>query len=184
MRVWRVSIGASHHFDWTSYFFGYSPSRVFNISSIEGAEVGLVRTSGTYSAALMVNFGIDFRARIAHETDFFFTPRLMLGNDRMDGTSSPDRCHLGYGFNFGVHKYFNRHTSAAPESFGAWFVRDASISFSGGIQFQLADITKRDRRLLPFGARECQHFIHASAIRTVFSQIVRLLRRRHLEGVQ
>lgn len=104
VRVWRAGVGVSHHFDWTSYFFGYSHSRVFNISSIEGAEVGLVRTSGTYSAALMVNFGIDFRARIAHETDLFFTPRLMLGNDRMDGTSSPDRCHLGYGFNFGVHK--------------------------------------------------------------------------------
>lgn len=168
VRVWRAGVGASHHFDWTSYFFGYSPSRVFNISSIEGAEAGLVRTSGTYSAALMVNFGIDFRARIAHETDLFFTPRLMLGNDRMDGTSSPDRCHLGYGFNFGVHKYFNRHTSAAPEGFGVWFVRDASISFSGGIQFQLADITGETVGYFP-SARESVNISYTRLLSGPFS---------------
>ncbi len=163
VRVWRVGAGISHSFDFTSYFYGYSPSRIFNVSTVEGAEVSLVRTSGKYSAAVQVNMGIDLRARIAREMDIFFTPSFMLGNDGTDCLYSPDRCHIGYGFNFGLLAYFNRVNAAGREGLGAWFVRDASISFSGGVQLQLADIVGETVGYLP-SARESAALSYAKLL--------------------
>lgn len=47
VRVWRVGAGISHSFDFTSYFYGYSPSRIFNVSTIEGRKSRLYALPGS-----------------------------------------------------------------------------------------------------------------------------------------
>ena len=81
VRVWRGGVGFSHSFNFSSYFYGYSPSRILSISTLEGAELGLVRAKGEYGAAMLLNVGLDMRAQIAREIELFFAPKILFGND-------------------------------------------------------------------------------------------------------
>ncbi len=141
VRVWNVGADLSHNFDLTSYFYGYNPSRILSVSTVEGLGLDLLRSSGSFSLAAKLHLGIDFRARIADGSELFFHPALMLGTDMLDRLSSPRHCHGGYAFNFGVLTHFNRFIpEPSRESFAGWFVRDAFVSLSAGAQFQASDL--------------------------------------------
>ncbi len=157
-RVWNVGGDISHIFDLTSYFYGYNPYRFFSVSTVEGVELDLLRSSGKWSLAGRVHFGVDFRARISRDFELFFQPSLMLGNDGLDALTSPRNCHGGYAFNYGLLTHFNRYVpDASQEAFSEWFVRDAFVSFSGGAQFQASDLVGETVGFLP-SARECLSF--------------------------
>lgn len=151
VRVWRGGVGFSHSFNFSSYFYGYSPSRILSISTLEGAELGLVRAKGEYGAAMLLNVGLDMRAQIAREIELFFAPKILFGNDGLDKYPSPQNCHFGYGFDFGILAHFNRHRedSGEKESFSSWFAKDAFISFSGGAQFQISELVGKTAGYLP-----------------------------------
>ena len=155
VRVWHLGADVSHIFDLTSYFYGYNPSRILSVSTVEGLELDLVRASGSSGVAARVHLGIDFRARVSRDAELFFRPDLIFGTDMLDRLPSPRNCHGGYAFNFGVLTHFNRSVpDSSVESFAAWLLRDAFVSVSGGVQFQASELVRETVGFLP-SAREC-----------------------------
>lgn len=150
-RVWNAGLDLSHSFSLCSCFLGYDPSRILDVSTVEGVELDLTRCSGTYSASIRAHLGVDFRAQVARNTDLFFQPSLLIANDGADHLDSPYGFHGGYALNFGLLTHFGRHRSdPAPESAsGEWFTKDAFISFSAGAQFQASKLVESSIGVLP-----------------------------------
>ena len=183
-RNWSAGVEAGHSLDLTGLLHGYDPARILSVSTFGGVGVDYCRTTGIVSDHkntfdFYFRFALDFRAQVARDWDIYFRPAIIAGNEGLSNRTVSTRCEVGYGFSFGILKYFNRLrvvpcTSCRGElcgeeqtlgstlgegegprtAFGKWLCGGgAYVGVSAGAQFQASDLVTETVGLWP-SARE------------------------------
>ena len=179
-RNWSAGVEAGHSLDLTGLLHGYDPARILSVSTFGGVGFDYCRTTGIVSDHkntfdFYFRFALDFRAQVARDWDIYFRPAIIAGNEGLSNRTASTRCEVGYGFSFGILKYFNRlrvvpctscegglcgeeqtlgDGKGPRTAFGKWFCGGgAYVGISAGAQFQASDLVTETVGLWP-SARE------------------------------
>ncbi len=181
-RNWSIGVEAGHSLDLTGLLHGYDPARILSVSTFGGVGVDYCRTTGIVSDHknafdFYFRFALDFRAQVSRDWDIYFRPAIILGSEGLSNRTASTRCETGYGFSFGLLKYFNRLrvlpctccgenfcSEEAPggssegerprTAFGRWLCGGGAYAgISAGAQLQASDLVTETVGLWP-SARE------------------------------
>lgn len=104
-----AGLQVDHLFNFSSYVSGYNPSRLFEISSVEGLGYHLSMLDGESMHAADLHLGIQLKLHSASRVDITVEPRVTLYSSNIDH-SEKGNWHK-YNMGYGVWAGFNYHFS-------------------------------------------------------------------------
>lgn len=139
---YRYAIQLNHYFNFTRYYLGYNPKRLFEISSMLGAGYQMGEYYGQKESAPYLSFGVKGDVRLGNNVKLAIEPYVNVGSEGYNGAEKGywySKYNISYGARAAINYTFSNELDAEYEDYpfsrNYFFVTTGLQSLKSNIDF-------------------------------------------------
>lgn len=139
---YRYAVQLNHYFNFSRYYLGYNPKRLFEISSMIGAGYQFGELHGRNEAASYFSFGVKGDVRLGNNVTLAIEPYVNVGGEGYNAAEKGywySKYNISYGARAAVNYTFSNELDAETEEFpfsrNYFFVTTGFQSLKSNIDF-------------------------------------------------